>query len=308
MTLWQKFQRCCKGFVEDEAPDSAAAISFYAVTSLPPLIVLFISCAGLLISDESFQVYLISEAGQLFGPSGSEIVSMIIVQSEDQRHGLAAIVGLVTLVITAGGLHAQLQSALNKVWNIERRKQAALKRFVGDRLLASLTIAVTGFILILSLFVTTFFRATSAWFSERFHVDFMSAERAQSLASFVLLTVMIALLYKLLPDARIAWRDVWRGALITSLLFAGARYVAAIYLAKTSLTVSYGQAGALALLLVWIYLSALIFLFGAEWTSIEAEVRGRNIVARNPTKMRVLLRCMNDFPALGFEHKKSASS
>ena len=133
MTFPQKVKRCIIGFMEDEAPQSAAAVSFYAVLALPPLIVLMVSCAGLLVSDVSFQSYLIAQAGQLFGPSAAEIVSMIIVQSQHQRHGLAALVGLVVLIITSGGLHSQLQAALNKVWNIQRRRKPAWKQFFGDR-------------------------------------------------------------------------------------------------------------------------------------------------------------------------------
>jgi len=296
MTFPQKVKRCIIGFMEDEAPQSAAAVSFYAVLALPPLIVLMVSCAGLLVSDVSFQSYLIAQAGQLFGPSASEIVSMIIVQSQHQRHGLAALVGLVVLIITSGGLHSQLQAALNKVWNIQRRRKPAWKQFFGDRLVASLTVAATGLVLILSLVLSTAMRATSAWLNSRLHLDVITFQRTQAVGTFLLLTALIALLYRMLPDARVAWRDVWRGAFITSLLFAVCRHFFAIYLSETTLTVSYGQAGALVLLLLWIYFSALIFLFGAEWTSIEAQLRGREIVAKERPFIQILVCKMEDTP------------
>ena len=205
MTFPQKVKRCIIGFMEDEAPQSAAAVSFYAVLALPPLIVLMVSCAGLLVSDVSFQSYLIAQAGQVFGPSAAEIVSMIIVQSQHQRHGLAALVGLVVLIITSGGLHSQLQAALNKVWNIERRRKPAWKQFFGDRLVASLTVAATGLVLILSLVLSTAMRATSAWLSSRLHLDIITFQRTQAVGTFLLLTALIALLYHMLPDARVAW-------------------------------------------------------------------------------------------------------
>lgn len=301
MTLWQKIKRCSAGFVEDEAPQSAAAISFYAVTSLPPLIVLFISCAGLLVNDEAFQGYLIGQVGQLFGPSGAEVVSIIIVQSAQSRHGLAALIGLVTLLITSGGLHAQLQTSLNKMWNIRRRKQQMWRQFMGDRLLGIVTIAMTGIVLVASLLISTVFRATSSWVEQQFSISLISIERTQTLTSFLLLTVMVALLFKVLPAARVAWRDVWRGAFLTSFLFAVARQLIALYLSSASLSVSYGQAGTLVLLLLWVYVTALIFLFGAEWTSIEAELGGRHIVARSLPLIVELTRDMGDYPQTRFD-------
>lgn len=296
MTFFEKIKRCAIGFMEDEAPQSAAAISFYAVLALPPLVVLLVSCAGMLMSDMSFQAYLISQVGQLFGPSGAEIVSMIIVQSQSQDHGFAAFVGLMVLVVTSSGVHSQLQAALNKVWNITRRSRAPIRQFFGDRLVAIVTVGATGLILFVSLFLSTLIRAASAWLNERFHTDVISLERTQSLTTFLLLTVLVALLYRLLPDARVAWRDVWRGAFITSFLFAISRYIFAFYLSRTSLSVSYGQAGTLVLLLLWIYFSSLIFLFGAEWTSIEAELRGRRIVAKNRPVIHELASKMSSYP------------
>lgn len=271
-------------------------MSFYAVLALPPLIVLMVSCAGLLVSDVSFQSYLIAQAGQLFGPSAAEIVSMIIVQSQHQRHGLAALVGLAVLIVTSGGLHSQLQAALNKVWNLERRRRPAWKQFFGDRIVASVTVAATGLVLIFSLILSTALRATSAWLSSRFNLDLITFQRTQAVGTFLLLTALIALLYRMLPDARVAWRDVWRGAFITSLLFAVCRHFFALYLSQTTLTMSYGQAGALVLLLLWIYFSALIFLFGAEWTSIEAELRGRQIVAKDRPYQQILMCRMESTP------------
>jgi len=297
MNLMEKIKLCFTGFFEDESPQSAAAISFYAVTSLPPLVVLLVSCAGLLISDQAFQAYLIAQVGQLFGPSGAEVISMIIVQSADGRHGTAALLGFLLLMLTAGGLHAQLQAALNKVWNINRHPQPFFQRFLGDRLLATLTIAATGMLLIVSLFVTTFIQATSKWLDGKIEMEFISAQRTQNLTTFILLTVMVALLYKLLPDARVAWRDVWKGAFLTSVLFAGTRWVLALYLSRGSLTVSYGQAGTLVVLLVWIYFSSLIFLFGAEWTSIEAKIKGREIVAKQVPDSHLVLSKIPAFPA-----------
>ncbi|MFA7482602.1 MAG: YihY/virulence factor BrkB family protein [Vulcanimicrobiota bacterium] len=290
--FFQKIKRCFQGFVADEAPQSAAAISFYAVLAMPPLIVLMVSSAGLLVSDASFQSYLIVQAGQLFGPSGAEIVSMIIVQSQQQQHGWAALMGLLVLVVTSGGLHAQIQMALNKMWNLERGETGAFKRFFGDRLLATLAVAATGLILVLSLVLSTALRTASIWLNERFQMDLISIQRTQSIGTFLLITVLIALIYRLLPDARVAWSDVWRGAFITSTLFAITRHFFAIYLSRTTLTLSYGQAGALVLLLLWIYFSSLILLFGAEWTSIEAEQRGRRIVAKSLPYQQELIQNM----------------
>lgn len=294
MTLFQKGKRCFQGFLADEAPMSAAAISFYAVTSLPPLIVFLVSVAGLVVSDKSFQAFLIKQGAQMYGPTGAEVVSTILVQSGDSAHGLAAVLGLLTLLITASGLHAQLQNALNKMWNIRRPQKAPIKTFLVDRLFATFTIALTGILLVVSLLVTTFLSYASNWLGSRLNIDFFTLQRAQSLGSFLLLTAMIALLYKLLPsDARVAWRDVWRGALITSALLTGTRHLLALYLSNANFSLSYGQAGTLVLFLISIYFSALIFLFGAEWTSIEAQLSGRAIVSRHQTGMNFTLKCMN---------------
>lgn len=296
MTFFKKLKRCMVGFVDDEALQSAAAISFYALLALPPLIVLMVSVAGLMISDSSFQAYLIAQAGQLFGPSGAEIISMIIIQSNMASHGWAAVVGLVVLMVTSSGLHSQLQIALNKMWNLERKERAAVVRFFLDRVIASVTVAATGVVLIVSLFLTTALRAASTWLNARFHMDVLSFQRTQDLGTFLLLTALVALLYRMLPDATLHWRDVIRGAFITSFLFTITRHFFAMYLSRTSLTVSYGQAGTLVLLLLWVYFSAIIFLFVAEWTSIEAEARGRHIRARNLPFVRVMIWRLERYP------------
>jgi membrane protein len=296
MKFLRKLKQCVIGFVADEALQSAAAISFYALLALPPLIVLMVSVAGLMISDSSFQAYLIAQAGQLFGPSGSEIVAMIIVQSNLSRHGIAAVVGLIVLIVTSGGLHSQLQAALNKMWNLKRRKRGAVIRFLIDRLIASVTVALTGVVLIVSLFLDTALRAASNWLNAKIHMDVLSFSRTQDVGTFLLLTALVALLYHMLPDAKIDWRDVMRGAFITSFLFTITRYFFAMYLARTTLTVSYGQAGTLVLLLLWVYFSALIFLFVAEWVSIGAEERGRKIVAKDLPLGKALISKLDEYP------------
>jgi membrane protein len=297
MTFFEKLKRCVLGFVADEALQSAAAISFYALLALPPLIVLMVSVAGMMISDAAFQAYLIAQAGQLFGPSGSEVISMIIVQSNHADHGWAAFLGLLVLMVTSSGLHSQLQIALNKMWNLKRKKRGAVRRFFFDRLVASVTVAATGVVLIVSLFLTTALRAASTWLNTKFHMDVMTFQRTQDVGTFFLLTALVALLYHMLPDANLDWRDVWRGAFITSLLFTITRHFFALYLSRTSLTVSYGQAGTLVLMLLWVYFSALIFLFVAEWISIGAEARGRQIVARNLPLNKVMVCRLNPYPA-----------
>lgn len=296
MRLKQRIKVCFEGFVEDGAFESAAAISFYAITSLPPLVVLTVSLGGMLVNDESLQSYLIVQANSMFGPSAAEVISLILVSSQEGSHGVAALVGLGTLLLTAGGLHAQLQASLNKIWNIERKPTPFLKRFLGDRLLATLTIIGTGVLLIASLFFSTLVRLASTWLNSALSMEFISFEKTQAFTTFFLLAAMVALLFRLLPDARVAWRDVWKGAFLTSALFALSRHLMAFYLAKTSFSVSYGQAGTVVLLLLWIYFSALIFLFGAEWTSVEAGIRGRHIVARNPGLKAQVIAGMQQFP------------
>ncbi|HEX8393010.1 MAG TPA: YihY/virulence factor BrkB family protein [Longimicrobium sp.] len=269
-----------KEFMDDECPRLAAALSYYTVFSLPPLMILLLLIAGAVFDPAKVQAAIHEQIGMLMGSAGADEIGAILNQAERPGgRGIKAVLGVGAIIFGATGAFIQLQGALNRAWEVEPDpNQGGLKNFVFKRLLSLGMILGIAFLLLVSLGVSTALSAMGGALGGFFPGIPEPVLYAINLGiSFVVITGLFATMFKVLPDARIAWRDVWVGALVTSTLFMVGKFLLGFYLGRSNPGEAFGAAGSLALVLVWIYYSAMILLFGAEFTQTWAVTRGGGI-------------------------------
>lgn len=269
-----------KDFMDDDCPRMAAALSYYTVFALPPLLILLLLIAGAVFDPQQVQDAIQTHMGSLMGSEGAQEIGNIIRQAERPGgRGLKAVTGVAALILGATGAFLQLQAALNRAWEVEPDPHAGgIRNFVFKRLLSLGMILGIAFLLLVSL-------ALSAMVSAIGGVAGQLVPGASSailflfdtLITFVVITGLFGAIFKVLPDARIAWKDVWVGAGVTAGLFTVGKFALGFYLGRSNPGEAFGAAGSLALVLVWIYYSSMIVLFGAEFTQQWAVSRGCGI-------------------------------
>ena len=267
-----------KGWQEDGALDLGAALAYYTIFSLAPLLLIVTGVAGLVWGREAVQGQLVSQLQGVVGPQGSQAIQTMIANAG--RHGqgvIATVVGLVTILFGATGVFVQLQSAMDRVWNVEPRPGKGIWGFIRTRMLSFGMVLGIGFLLLVSLVVATAVTAFSTWVTGMMPGAKLLIEGVTFLVSFGIVTLLFAMIFKVLPDVTIAWRDVWVGAVATALLFTIGKFLIGLYLAKSSVASTYGAAGSLVVLLLWIYYSSQILFLGAEFTQVYATRYGSQI-------------------------------
>jgi membrane protein len=261
-------------WLDDEAPRLGAALAYYTLFALAPLLVVAISIAGLAFGQEAAQGRLVTELSGVVGASGAEAVNALIENSRKPATGiLASVVGLATLLLGATGAFVELRSGLNRVWEV-KTPQSGFWGLVRDRLAAFALVLAVGFLLMASLVVSAALTAAGGLLARFVSHPVVLVQAANAALSLVVITVLFALIFKLLPDARVAWGDVWIGAAITSALFTLGKFAIGLYLGQSGVTSTYGAAGSVVVLVVWVYYFAQIFYFGAELTQAYARVHG----------------------------------
>ena len=279
----QLLKQTFKGFSEDDCPTMAAALSYYTVFSLPPLLVLLLALLGAVLDPQDIQGTLEAQMRDAMGPSGAEQVHTILANADRPGAGglVPTILSVVALLLGATGVFGQLQAALNKAWNVAPDpekggvKNMLLKRVFGIGMVLGL-----AFILLVSLVVSAMLSAFGEQLG-RFLPSGLSApvlEAINFVGSLAVISLLFGAIFKVLPDAEIGWRDVAVGAVVTGLLFVAGKFALGLYLGRSNPGEAFGAAGALALMLVWIYYSSMIVLLGAEFTQTWAERRGSGIV------------------------------
>jgi membrane protein len=265
-----------KDFGEDECPRMAAALSYYTVFALPPLLILILLVVGAFWEPTEVQRTLQEQMGGMMGSSAAQEVGTMIQQAErPQGRGLGWVLGIGTLVLGATGAFMQLQAALNRAWEVKPDPRAGgLKNFVFKRVLSLGFILGVAFLLLVSLALSA---ALSALGNALPGGSSVVGEVVNNTLSLAVITLLFAAIFKVLPDARIAWRDTWVGAAFTALLFTLGKFALGMYLGRSNPGEAYGAAGSLALILVWIYYSSMIVLFGAEFTQVWARQKGSGI-------------------------------
>jgi membrane protein len=263
-------------WVEDRAASMGAALSYYSVFSVAPLLLIVIAVAGLVFGREAAQGAIVGQLQGLLGDSGAEIVQQMLKSVSEPQEGIVATVtGVVLLLVGATTVFAELQDDLDRVWKAPARaKPSGLWGWVRSRILSFGMILAIGFLLLVSLVVSAAISALGDWWGPMFAGWETLAQVINFLLSFGLVTAMFAFIYRFMPHVRIEWRDVWTGAAVTALLFTVGKFVIGLYLGKSSVASGFGAAGSLVVLLLWVYYSAQIFLLGAEFTWVYAHSLG----------------------------------
>jgi len=268
---YQMIRAAASDFLDDNAMTLAASLAFYSALSLAPLLVILISAASLLGSDR--QSRIVAEIETAVGPQAGEAVHEIIQSGEKQQQTgtLATVAGFAVLLFSATGVFAQMQDSLNAIWEVQAKPGQGLWRWLRKRILSLGMLLGIGFLLMISLGLTTvinvIFAGTSGWIWQA--VNFV--------ASLLIYIALFALIYKVLPDVKITWADVWAGATMTAVLFVIGKFLLGLYLGRSSVASAYGAAGSLIVLLLWVYYAAIIFFFGAELTQVYARFCGRGL-------------------------------
>lgn len=273
-TIWNLLKQTVGDFIEDEALTRGAAIAFYAITSIGPLLLIVVSIAGMAFGREAAQNALVGEFKNVMGAQTAELLQSILSTSADKTAGiLSTLGGAAMLVVTASGTFGEMQGALNKIWKVEARP-ATISRFIRARAASAGLVAALGFLLLASLVVSTLLSGLGQWLDTVLPNAKWIALALTNLFSFAIVAVLFAAIYKVLPDRRLEWRDVAIGAISTSALFTIGKFLIGWYLATTAAASGFGAAGGLILLLLWIYYSVQIFLLGAEFTKSFSQTFG----------------------------------
>ena len=259
------------GWVADYAPSMGAALSYYTIFSIAPLLVIVIAIAGLVFGSDAASGALFEQLRGMVGESGAAAVQGLVLSASKPAASIfAAITGVLTLVLGATTVLGELQSALDRIWRAPPEKKKGLWQLVRSRVLSLSMILVIGFLLLVSLVLSAAIVAIGDWFGPLFGKMKWLLEALNFVVSFIAVTALFAMIYKILPRVRIGWRDVWTGAAVTALLFTVGKFLIGLYLGKSGVTSGFGAAGSVVVLLVWVYYSAQIFLLGAEFTAIYA--------------------------------------
>lgn len=268
---------------EDGATRLAAALAYYTTFSLAPLLVLVIAIAGLVGGQEAARTQTMAQVQDLLGAEGREFIEGMIESASQPETGLTAtLIGAVTLLFGALGVFGELQNSLNTIWEVKPKPAKdwldGVKRFVLKRILSFTMVLGIGFLLLASLVLSAAVSALGEYIGSRWPMADFWLGLINFIVSFLVITLLFAMIFKFLPEIKIAWRDVWLGAAVTSVLFSLGKFLIGLYLGRSEVGNTFGAAGSLAILLIWIYYSAQILFFGAEFTQVYANRYGSKIV------------------------------
>jgi membrane protein len=272
--FWGLPKQAVLSFIDDEALSRGAAIAFYTVTSIAPILLIVVAIAGLVYGREAAQQAITTQLSGLMGQQTAQLLETAVANASDQSSGiLATLIGVATLIATASGTFGEIQSALNAIWKA-KPEGTTVSRLIRARA-ASLGLVVTlGFLLVVSLAASAALTAFGHRLDAVLPFGKIVMMVLNFVLSFVLISVLFAAVYKVLPDRHLEWRDVIAGAALTSLLFVIGKSLIGWYIGSSAIASTYGAAGSLIVLLLWVYYSAQIFLLGAEFTKVFANRHG----------------------------------
>jgi len=270
-TVFGLFKQTFSKWSDDKVPRLGAALAYYTVFSIAPLIVIVIAIAGFWFGKQQAHDQIFDQIAGLLGEKGAQAISSMLQAADKPNEGLVAtILGVLTLILGATGVFIQLQDALNTIWEVKPKPGRGVWNFIRQRILSLAMVFGIGFLLLVSLILSAAISAAGKWFEgmmpggeELWHV-------INFVVSFLLIALLFSLMFKYLPDVKIAWRDVWLGGALTALLFTIGKFALGMYLGRSSVSSAYGAAGSLVILLLWVYYSAQILFFGAEFTQVYA--------------------------------------
>lgn len=275
-TLFDLFKQAVLSWKADYAPSMGAALAYYTVFSVAPLLLIVISVAGLVFGEEAARGEIMVQLSGLMGEQGARAVQGMLESVNKPKEGIVAtVIGIALLVVGATTVFGELQDALDRIWRAPARDGGSgWLNLLRVRLLSFSLIMGLGFLLMVSLVASAALAALGKWWAPVFGRWALLGQAVDFCLSFVMITVGFAMIYKFMPRVRVQWRDVWVGAAVTALLFTIGKYLIGLYIGKSSVASGYGAAGSLVVVLVWVYYSAQIFLLGAEFTWVYAHKFG----------------------------------
>jgi membrane protein len=274
------FKETFKGFIDDNALKLSAALSYYTIFSLPPLLIIIIAVSGIFFGTDAVNGEVFGQIRGLVGDSAAlQIQETLKNLKLSDSNVFASIVGLVILLIGASGVFAEIQDSINYIWGLKAKPKRGFMKFLYNRIMSFSMIGSVGFLLMVSLIINTVIEVLSKrmaiWFSQDTVVLFYILN---FLIVFIIITVLFSIIFRTLPDGKIALRDSLIGASLTSFLFMIGKFAIGFYIGKYSIVSAYGAAGSVIMILVWVYYSAIILYFGAEFTKVFAITHGKNII------------------------------
>lgn len=273
------------------APRLGASLAFYSLLSLAPLLLVVVSIVGMVFGHSAAQQQTIAQIESLIGPAAGKTVGAFLQGSRNTSHGvIATALGLLTLLFSASGVVVELRDALNTIWDVPTKSASGfgyVTEYIKQRLFSFAIVVAIGFLLVVSLAVTTWIEALVALSSSILPGEATLLTVANSVVSFLVITFLFSAIYKVMPDVRIEWRDVLLGGAVTSLLFTIGKFVLGLYLGRASYASMYGAAASIVVLIAWVYYSGQIFFFGAEFTHVFATRYGSAPVKSQTTQPQV---------------------
>jgi membrane protein len=282
------FKAAFKGFSEDKVPKLSASLAYYTVFSLGPLLIVIIFLCSIFLKQEAIEGSIYTQINGFIGSNAAAQIQEIVKNASFSGKGtMAGIIGVITLIIGATGVFAEIQDSINSIWGLKPKPRAGMMKLIKDRLLSFGMIGSLGFLLLVSLAVTAVIETIGGRLKDQFpDVTVVVFYIVNLILTIGITSLLFAVIFKVLPDAKIKWKDVWAGAITTALLFMLGKFAISFYISKSDVGSTYGAAGSLVILLVWIYYSSIILYFGAEFTKAYAVKFGSAI---HPTKYAVVI-------------------
>ncbi len=275
-TIWSLLKATYKEWSDDNASVLAAALSYYTAVSIAPLLIIIIAIVGFFYGEQAARGQLVAQIQGIVGTEGAKFIQDVIANAHKPTVGtIAGILSIATLLWGSTNVFEQLHSSLNAIWDIEAKKTSGIWATIKERFLSFTLVLGIGFLLLVSLVLSAVLTILSTWFDHLLPGAGWLWQVVNFVISFGVVTLLFGLIYKVLPDAKIAWHDVWLGAAVTALLFTIGKFLLGLYLGNTSS--AYGAAGSLVVFLLWVYYSTQILFLGAEFTQVYANQYGKGI-------------------------------
>lgn len=276
--VWELLKDTGNDWMEDKASRLAAALAFYTLLSLAPMLVIAVAVAGLVFGEEAARGQIAQQIAGLVGPETGKAIEAIIAQANQPASGvLGALAGLAVLLFSASGVFGELQDSMNTIWEVAPRPGRGVWGIIRDRFFSFTMVLGVAFLLLVSLVMSTGLSSLGHVFQDTLPGGKTLWQVINNLISLGVITCLFALIYKVVPDVKIQWRDVWVGAFVTALLFTLGKAAIGLYLGRSSVASAYGAAASVVVITVWVYYSAQILFLGAEFTQVYAQRYGSRI-------------------------------
>jgi membrane protein len=276
---WRLLMQTFSDWSNDKAPELGAALAFYTALSIAPLLVIVLGVAAMVFGQQAASGKIINQMRQMVGEQGAKAIADMIQNANQPKEGtIATVLSVVTLVFGASGVFGELQSSLNTIWRVQPKPGRGLWGVIHDRFLSFAMVVGVAFLLLVSLIISTVLTALGTLLNQLPEALHWIAQGLNVGVSFLVITLLFAMIFRVLPDVKISWWDVWLGAIVTAALFTIGKTAIGLYLGHSAMASSYGVAGSFVVFLVWVYYSAQILYFGAELTKVYANQFGSKIV------------------------------